>query len=255
MSGAPLLSLIAPAWNERASIDEFVSEADAALAALPSTSELLCVDDGSTDGTGQRLAELSRKFPRLRPLQLARHAGKSAALCAGFDRARGQVFGLIDVDLQNDPRDLGLLLAALAGDGQRPGPSLVNGRRRRREDSWLRLASSSVGNRLRAAINGGPVEDSASGLKVAGAETLRRLPRFEGMHRFLPTLVRMYGGTVLEMDVAHRPRRHGGSRYGSGLLRAPVTLLDALGVRWLSHRLIDARVKELIETRLPPPGT
>jgi dolichol-phosphate mannosyltransferase len=233
----PKLSLVAPAWNERESIDEFVAETDAALAALPCASELLCVDDGSTDGTDLRMAALSRDFPRLRPLRLRCHAGKSAAICAGIDQARGELIGLIDVDLQNDAKDLALLLAAL-GDAD-----LVNGRRLIREDSWLRIISSKLGNRIRAAINGGPVEDSASGLKLARAEALRCLPRFNGMHRFLPTLVRMNGGEVKEVAVSHRPRRHGESRYGLGIGRAPATLLDALGVRWLSSRRFEASIE------------
>jgi dolichol-phosphate mannosyltransferase len=249
------LSLIAPAWNERASVDEFVAEADAALAALPVSFELICVDDGSTDGTDLRLRELVRDFPRLHPLRLERHSGKSAAICAGIDHARGELIGFIDADLQNDPKDFRVLLAALEGSDGSCDPDLVNGRRRHREDSWLRLASSVVGNRVRAALNGGPLEDSGSGIKLARAEALRGLPRFEGMHRFLPTLVRMNGGVVVEVDVSHRPRRHGSSRYGLGLARAAVTWLDVLGVRWLSSRRVGVRVEELHAPKEGCPNT
>ena len=240
---APLaLSVVAPVFDEADGIEAFAEEVCAALAALALSHEVICVDDGSRDGTAGRLRELSRRFPALRAVGLGTHQGQSAALAAGMRLARGRVVVLMDADLQYDPADIGPLLSHLEGP---PAWDCVVGVRAVRRDAWLRRVCSRGANWLAARITGDPVRDTGSGLKLCRSEVLGRVPFFRGAHRFLPTLVRLSGGKVLNRPVNHRPRRCGRSKYGSGLGRAFLTLRDALGVRWLKDRAISLEVQEL----------
>jgi dolichol-phosphate mannosyltransferase len=270
---APALSVVAPAFNEQESIEDFVVEMCQHLDALPlrgalvsnlsaisvavanavianvavanaalarDTYELICVDDGSSDQTFARLQELQRRFPRLRPIALDRNHGQSAALAAGVAVARGEIIALIDSDLQNDPADVGRLLALLYSN---PDVDCYVGVRAKRQDTWLRRISSKIANRIGRWITGEYIKDAACGLKVSRAPFFKQVTFFRGAHRFLATLVRLEGGTVHEIDVNHRPRAKGESKYGSGLGRTFVALRDAFGVRWLKDRKIRYRLK------------
>lgn len=229
----PFFSLIAPAFDEEDCIAAFVFETVSKLDRLGVSWELICVDDGSRDGTGLILARLASDVPGLRLLTLPRRCGKSAALEAGIAGARGRVIGCIDVDLQNDPSDLGPMLRALAAA---PYPSCVVGWRRARHDNIVRRVSSRLANRVSQWITGDNTRDAGCGLKLAHAGLFKALPLFEGMHRFIAPLVRMYGGTVLEVMISHRPRYAGRSKYGTGLGRTVRALVDAIGVRWMIRR-------------------
>jgi glycosyltransferase involved in cell wall biosynthesis len=243
----PALSVVAPAFNEQESIEDFVTEMCQHLDALPAPGdgrdsyELICVDDGSTDQTNARLSQLRQRFPRLRPLTLDRNHGQSAALAAGVAVARGEIIALIDADLQNDPADVTRLFRLLQSD--RSVDALV-GVRAQRRDTWLRRISSKLANRIGQWITGEPIKDGACGLKVSRAEFLERVTFFRGAHRFLATLVRLEGGVVREIDVNHRPRAKGESKYGSGLGRTFIALRDAFGVRWLKDRKIRYKLQE-----------
>ena len=244
----PALSVVAPAFNEQESIEDFVVEMCQHLEALASTSkaqragyELICVDDGSSDQTFPRLLELRRRFPRLRPVALDRNHGQSAALAAGVAVAQGEIIALIDADLQNDPADVGRLFSML--QDQSDLDCLV-GVRAQRRDTWLRRVSSKIANRIGRWITGEYIRDAACGLKVCRAPLLKQVTFFRGAHRFLATLVRLEGGIVHEIDVNHRPRIKGESKYGSGLGRTFIALRDAFGVRWLKDRKIRYRLEE-----------
>jgi dolichol-phosphate mannosyltransferase len=261
----PALSVVAPAFNEQESIEDFVVEMCQHLDALPlrgastgvapagvapagvaspalarTTYELICVDDGSSDQTFAHLQELQRRFPRLRPVALDCNHGQSAALAAGVAVARGEIIALIDADLQNDPADVGRLLALLQSNAD---VDCYVGVRAKRQDNWLRRISSRIANRIGRWITGEYVKDAACGLKVSRAPLLKQVTFFRGAHRFLATLVRLEGGTVREIDVNHRARAKGQSKYGSGLGRTFVALRDAFGVRWLKDRKIRYRLK------------
>jgi hypothetical protein len=149
----------------------------------------------------------------------------------------------LDADLQNDPSDIPRLLAAL------PGVDVVSGVRVERRDTWLRRASSRIANRVRDAVIHDGITDVGCSLKAYRAEFLRDLPLFKGMHRFLPALVELQGGTAREIPVGHRPRRFGEAKYGIGnrLFRA---LADLWAVRWMQRRWIDRRLEE----EATPPG-
>ncbi len=237
-AGTPYLSVVIPVFDERESLEPLHRELDAALAGLPGGVEILFVDDGSRDGSRDHMLELAGKDPRVRVLALDRNRGQSAALAAGFAAARGEVIATLDADLQNDPADIPRLLPAL------DRADVVNGIRVHRNDSWWRRASSRVANGVRNWVTGESVTDVGCSLRVMRREFVARVRPFRGMHRFLPTLLRIEGARVIEQPVNHRGRRYGVSKYGVRN-RLWVTLVDLLGVRWLQRRALDPRVEEL----------
>jgi glycosyltransferase involved in cell wall biosynthesis len=244
----PDVSIVVPVFNEERSLPQLVSEIEAAMAPLPSTYEMVFVDDGSTDGGRRVLHDLARSDARLRVAALPRNSGQSAALAAGFRLARGASVVTLDADLQNDPADIPRVLAAL------DGVAMVSGVRRNRRDDWLRRVSSRIANGVRRSVLDDGVTDVGCSLKAYRAEYLRRIPAFNGFHRFLPALIQMAGGSVREIDVTHRPRVHGSSKYGVGnrLWRGVV---DLLGVRWMRRRWVDpfAAIEE--STACPSTGS
>ena len=239
---APFLSVVAPAYDEAETIGAFVEEVCQRLDALGRPYELVCVDDGSADRTPEILRSLRERHPALRPLALDAHEGQSAAIAAGVRASRGEFIALMDADLQNDPADIAEMLRRVQAT---EGCDCVVGVRTARRDNWLRRLSSRLANRVAQAITGVAVRDAGCGLKLCRADILKQVPFFRGAHRFLPTLIQMEGGRVVEMTVNHRPRLGGRSKYGSGLGRARVALRDALGVKWLMDRKIRGRAKDL----------
>ena len=233
------ISVVVPAFNEAESLPEFLAELRAALDATGRSAEVLLVDDGSDDATPAVLARERARDRRLKPLRLERRAGQSAALAAGLARARGSVIVTLDADLQNDPADIPALVAELA----RSGAAAVAGYRVDRQDSGWKRLQSRIANGVRNRLNHETIRDTGCSLKAFRAEALRAVPLFNGMHRFLPTLVRMGGGQVTEVPVHHRPRRFGQTKYGmwNRGLRA---LVDALAVRWMQGRRLRYRVRE-----------
>ncbi len=242
LPGDPEISLVIPVYDEAESLAPLAAEIRAALSPLGRSYEVLFVDDGSTDGSAGVLRELARADPAVRVLRQPRNAGQSAALGAGFRFARGGIVVTLDADLQNDPADIPRLLARL-GDGDW---DVVCGVRTRRQDSWLRRASSAVANRVRNRVTREAVTDVGCSLRACRAEALRQIPHFDGMHRFLPTLLKLAGARVLEIPVHHRPRRHGYPKYNirNRLWRS---LGDLIAVRWLQKRWIDRSSCEEIE--------
>jgi glycosyltransferase involved in cell wall biosynthesis len=237
MEGAPRLSIVVPFYNEADNVEPLHRELDAALADLPGGVEFVYVDDGSVDDTGARLLGLAKRDPRIRVLRLSPNSGQSAAFEAGFQALRGDICVTLDGDLQNDPADIPRLLAELERY------DVVNGVRVNRRDSWVRKLSSRVGNGFRNWMTRESVTDVGCSLRAMRSEYVKRVKLFRGMHRFLPTLLRMEGATVTEIPVSHRPRRHGSSKYGVGN-RAFVGFLDVLAVRWMQSRARRYRVSE-----------
>jgi dolichol-phosphate mannosyltransferase len=238
---APDLSVVLPVRDERESLRPLLHELRAALRAGGWRYEILAVDDGSIDGSLAELRDLARTTPELRVLRLGACAGQSAALVAGWDAARGGIVAMLDADGQNDPADLPRLLGRLTAS---PDLAAVVGVRTGRRDSGWKLVQSGVANSFRNWITGHRVRDTGCGLKVVRRVALGGLPRFDGMHRFLPTLIALHGGRFAEEPVAHRPRRHGRTKYGASN-RALRGLGDALGVRWLARRRLRFEVSEV----------
>jgi hypothetical protein len=225
----PELSIVIPVRDEAPNLPLLFDELHEVLAVLGRSAEILFVDDASTDGSVEAVRRLATGDTRVRLLRLARHAGLSAAFHAGFRAARGDVVVTLDADLQNDPRDIPALLAAVAD------ADAATGWRRTRHDPTLRRLSSAVANRVRNVVTGDRIRDSACSLRAIRRSCLIGLPAFDGMHRFLPTLMRAAGYRVVEVPVRHRRRRFGRSHFGIRN-RARVTLHDVLGVRWLLSR-------------------
>lgn len=232
------LTVLIPLKDEAGNIPLLAREIAEALSPLALEWEVLWVDDGSTDGSLAALEALPAEEARHRYLSFDRNYGQSAALLAGFHDARGAVVATMDADLQNDPRDLPRLLEEL-GTG---GVDMVNGVRTRRRDNWLRKVSSKIANGFRNWLTGEEITDVGCSLRVVRREFVESLPSFRGMHRFLPTLVRLQGGRVSELPVGHRPRAHGQTKYGVNN-RLWVGLLDTLGVRWLKSRWVMPRIR------------
>jgi len=235
MSGDPALSIVVPVYDERDNLVPLLDELDAVLAPAHAGRETILVDDGSGDGSGELIAELARARPGVRGLHFARNRGQTAALHAGFGAARGRHVVTLDADLQSDPRDIPLLLAALAAH------DAAVGFRVERCDGWVRRASSRVANAVRNRLSGESIRDTGCPLKAFRRECLAALPPYAGMHRFVPTLLRLAGYRVIELPVRHRRRRAGRSKYGIGnrWLRG---LVDLGAVCWMKRRRLDYEV-------------
>lgn len=223
------LSVVIPVYDEVASLDTLYGELVAALDRVEGSSEIVFVDDGSRDGSLAILRALEAKDVRVRVVALDRNVGQSAALEAGFRVARGEVFGTLDADLQNDPADLLDLLPLL------DRADVVGGVRVPRHDAWHRRLASRVANAVRNRTTGVYVRDIGCSLRVMRARYVRRIRLSGGMHRFLPTLLAMAGARLTEVEVSHRPRRYGTSKYGIRN-RLFVGLADLLVVCWMQRR-------------------
>jgi glycosyltransferase involved in cell wall biosynthesis len=231
---------VAPAHNEADNLPRLIEEITAALAALGREWEMIVVNDASTDDTLALLRERMKTSPHLRVFSLRQRSGQTAAVDAGLRHARGAFLAMLDADLQNDPADIPRMLDVL----QTQGCDFVNGWRANRHDPWIRLVSTRIANRVRNWLTHEQIHDSACGLKVFRRECIDRLKLFNGMHRFLPTLVKMEGYRVIEIPVNHRPRTAGKAKYGV-LNRVFKALRDALAVRWMQQRTIRYECREL----------
>jgi len=198
------------------------------LDAVGRSAEIVAVDDGSTDGSFERLVALREVEPRLRVVRLQRNYGQTAALAAGFGHARGELIVTLDADLQNDPHDIPRLLAALDDD-----VDVVNGWRRERKDPWLsRRLPSQIANRIISSVTGTSLHDYGCTLRVMRAGFAKELQLYGELHRFIPALAADLGARVAELPVSHQARALGRSKYG--LSRTVRVVLDLLTVKFLS---------------------
>ena len=234
----PGCSVVVPVYNEADNIERLLHEIYRAAGALGRTFEVILVDDGSTDRSLEIMVSNLASHPGLRVLTFERNAGQSAALAAGFDAARGDVFLTMDADLQNDPADFSRLLEALEGC------DVVVGWRRVRHDSLVKRITSRVGNRIRNWLTHEDIADTGCSLKAFRREAARAIVLFDGMHRFMPTLCRMRGFRVAQVEVGHRPRLYGRTKYGV-FDRLRVTVPDLMAVRWMQKRALNYRAREV----------
>jgi glycosyltransferase involved in cell wall biosynthesis len=228
----PRLSIVIPCFNEAENLEPLAAELAAALDGIDGGYEVLLVDDGSRDDSPAVMARLAAADARLRILRQPDNRGQSAAFAVGFRHARGELIATLDADLQNDPADLPRMLAEM------DDCDVLCGVRTERHDSFVRRVSSRIANGVRNRLTGESITDVGCSLRVMRARHARRVPLFDGMHRFLPTLLRLEGARIKEVPVRHRPRLRGISKYGihNRLWRA---LADLFAVRWMQRRWID----------------
>ncbi len=226
--GACDLSVVVPFYEEEAAIEPFFSELLAALDRVESTSEVVAVDDGSRDRTFERLRKVHDSDSRVRVVRLRRNFGQTAGLAAGFEHARGRVVVTMDGDLQNDPTDIPTLLAALDD-----GADVVSGWRHDRKDAHLRrVLPSKVANWIISRVTGVYLHDYGCALKAYRRDVVSELRLYGEMHRFLPAIAADSGARVSEVQVNHRARTLGRSKYG--LTRTVRVILDLVTVKFLS---------------------
>jgi dolichol-phosphate mannosyltransferase len=239
---APWLSLVVPLRDEAENVG-FLTEAVAAIADQLGAFELVYVDDGSADGTAERVVEAAGRHAFVRLVAHAAPAGQSAAIHSGVLMARGAAICTLDGDGQNPPGEIPRLLAGLDG-GRFPGEvGLIAGQRvGRRDTAWKRLGSR-VANGVRRGLLRDGTRDTGCGLKLFRRDAFLALPYFDHMHRFLPALFARDGWAVVLVDVAHAPRHAGRSKY-TNLARALVGIHDLFGVAWLIRRRKRARPRE-----------
>jgi len=224
----PQLSVIIPLFNEEENVQPLLDELFGELAKLGRSHEVICVDDGSSDGTFAVLSRIAAQRPDLHVIRFRLNFGQTAAMSAGIEAARGEVIVPMDGDLQNDPADIGKLLGRLDA-----GYDVVSGwRRDRRDREFGRKLPSRIANLLISAISGVRLHDYGCSLKAYRREVLRDVKLYGEMHRFIPIYASWQGARVTEMVVNHRPRRAGRSKYG--LSRTFKVVLDLLVVKFLA---------------------
>ena len=238
-SAAPEVSVVLPVYNEEACIAGVLDELCRTLdAGLGRPYEVLAVDDGSTDRTLSLLRAAAALQPRLRVLRLVPNAGQSAAFCAGFRAARGEVVVTMDADGQNDPADIPAVVARLADC------DCCCGIRANRMDTASRRWASRLANAVRNRALGETIVDTGCSLKAFKAPFVRHLQPWDGLHRFFASFVAMQGGTIAQVAVNHRPRASGTSKY-TNWRRLQKTIRDLRGVVWLKRRTRLFRVEEI----------
>lgn len=209
---APDVSIVVPVYNEIGNVDGLIERIAAAMQGQPWSFELIAVDDGSQDGSGQRLCELADTRPWLRAVLLARNYGQSSALQAGFERVRGRYVVTLDADLQNEPGDIPLLLQRLEDD---QSIDMVSGWRKDRQDAAIsRKLPSRIANRLISWATGVHLHDYGCALKAYRRHIIDRIHLYGELHRFIPSLARDAGARIAEVPVRHHARTSGASKYG-----------------------------------------
>jgi len=232
------LSIVVPIKDEEDNVVPLVEACRAGLGPLYAQCELILVDDGSTDASLARMQEIARQDPGVRWISFEKNCSQSAALDAGFKAARADFVAMIDGDLQNDPGDLPKMLE-IAESGE---CDCVCGIRQKRQDSWVRKISSKIGNGARNRLTHESIKDVGCSIRVMRREQLARIKMFRGMHRFLPTLLRLEGARIREIPVRHHPRTRGKAKYGVWN-RLWAGLRDIFAVRWMQSRHVGYKIK------------
>lgn len=232
-----MISVVVPAYNEVECLRPFTEELLEALRGNGQEFEVVIVDDGSRDGTRELIRQLADEHPEIHFIGFKKNCGQTSAMAAGFKHARGDIVVTLDADMQNDPRDIPLLVEKLDEH------DVVCGLRQKRHDNLVRRVSSRVANYVRNKLSDEQIVDVGCSLKAYKKECLENIKLFEGMHRFLPTLFKLEGYSVIEVPVNHRQRELGTSKYNirNRIMKA---FLDLLAVRWMKKRYIRYEIEE-----------
>ena len=229
-----MLSIVIPAKNEQQNVKPLVNEIVAALRDV-ATFEILYIDDGSDDGTYAEAMDMQTETtPEMRPYKHSFSVGQSGAVRTGVSKAVGDLIVTLDADGQNNPADIPLLLEQALKLPQGSDFCVTGYRKQRKDTRWKRFQSR-IANGVRRKLLGDDTPDTGCGLKIFPRKTFLALPYFDHIHRFLPALVKRIGGTIVVVEVSHRDRQFGESKYNM-LGRLGVGLVDMLGVIWLQRR-------------------
>lgn len=238
----PELSFVIPCHNEEANLRPLVEAIEAVVEPLKLSYEIIITDDASTDGSWAVLKELAAADPHIRAQRFAFNCGQSAALWAGMKAACGRYIVTLDADLQNDPRDLPLFLEALKQFDCVCGTRVAA---RSKGDNFVRIISSRIANWVRNKLSGETISDAGCCYRAFKRECIAELKFFNGMHRFLPTLIKLEGYTVTEIPIRHNPRRAGKTHYGI-FNRLFSSFYDLLVVRWMKKRMRKYQIAETV---------
>lgn len=239
------LSVIIPVFNEEENIKPLTERLAQGLADWQGSAEFLFVDDGSTDGTLEKLRQAQERDSRIRIARFRQNRGQTAAMAAGFQLAKGEAVVTLDGDMQNDPEDIPRLVGMLQDW------DVVCGIRVDRHDGWWKLFSSRIANGFSNWVTGDPIVDTGCTLKAYRRRCLEGLELYSGMHRFLPTLLMMRGYRLAQVPVRHHPRVAGKTKYGT-LDRLTKGLGDLWAVRWMKKNRIEFEsVLEVMESEKP----
>ena len=242
MPETPELSFVIPSYNEQDNLRTLIAAIREAVEPLKLSFEVVITDDCSKDNSWEILKHLAVDDPRIRAQRFAFNCGQSAALWAGMKTARGRFIVTLDADLQNDPRDLPKLLAALEQFDCACGSRVAA---RRQSDGFVRVASSRIANWVRNRLSGENISDAGCCYRAFKRECIADLKFFKGMHRFMPTLFKIEGFTVTEIPITTNPRFAGRSHYGVWN-RLFASFYDLLAVRWMKKRMFRCQIAEKI---------
>jgi len=235
------LSFVIPVYNEEESLEPLYNRLKEVIDENNYIYEIIIVDDGSSDQSLEILKKLKKKDNNLKIIVFHENRGQSAAFDAGFKNAEGEYIITMDADLQNDPVDVPKMLEFINDY------DVVCGFRGKRQDNFIRKISSKIGNGIRNFLTNDNIIDTGCSLKIFKKKYIDKIKMFKGMHRFLPTLLKLEGAKVYQIEVSHHHRKYGESKYGFGIKkRAFVAFLDLLAVRWMIKRHINYKIKEVI---------
>jgi glycosyltransferase involved in cell wall biosynthesis len=238
----PELSLVIPCYNEQDNLRPLLAAIRAAADPHALDYEVVITDDCSRDNSWEILNQLAAEDRRVRAQRLARNCGESAASWAGMKAARGKYIVTLDADLQNDPKDLPKFLEALKHYDCVCGTRV---KARGEGDNFIRVASSRIANWVRNKLSGEQIADAGCTYRAFRRECIQNLKFFKGMHRFLPTLFKIEGHTVTEIEVSNNPRFAGRSHYGVWN-RLFASFYDLLAVRWMKRRMFRFQIAEKV---------
>ena len=250
MVSAPELSIVLPCHNEEGNLRTLVDAVEAALGPLQINYEIIITDDGSSDGSWSVIRELAFRDSRVRGQRMDRNYGQSAAIWAGMQIARYPYIVTLDADMQNDPADLPAFVEALDRADCVCGSRVAT---RKEGDNIVRIISSRIANWVRNVLSDEQISDAGCCYRVFRRECISNLKFFKGMHRFLPTLFKIEGYSVVEIPVSTHPRLSGTSHYGVWN-RLFVSFYDLLAVRWMKSRMFQYRIADRADAVNLPDG-
>ncbi|MEO5801886.1 MAG: glycosyltransferase family 2 protein [Verrucomicrobiota bacterium] len=242
MSFEPTLSIVLPCYNEAGNLPTLIGAIRESLEPLKIDFEIVITDDCSRDNSWQMLKDFAAKDPRIRVQRFQKNAGQSAALWAGMKAARGKFIATLDADMQNDPCDLPKFLETLKQFDCVCGSRVES---RAKGDGFVRIASSRIANNVRNSLSGETISDSGCCFRAFKRECITDLKFFKGMHRFMPTLIKMEGFSVTEIPISTNPRLAGKTNYGVWN-RLFSSFYDLLAVRWMKKRMFRFTIAERI---------